>query len=145
MHDRTVIAGRGARRRWHGPAPVAAALFAATLAGACGHSDAAPHAAAAPSRAGTVWELDRAGDRSVAAASLLAFVNGLDVMVVDGNDLYTGTTHRTAATANDVRTVQLPNGLSAALVPNGDALELRFSSGDSVPLRKRTVSGSGGR
>lgn len=142
MHSRTIDARWWARR----PARFVLLLSVWAVAACGGGADAEPEAAAAPPRAGTVWELDRAADRTTAPAALAAFVNGLDVMVVDGNDLYTGTTHRTAASqGNDIRLVKLANGLSAELIPSGGALELRFSNGDSVPLRKRTIPESRGR
>ena len=115
-------------------------VVAAMLVGCGGGGSSSTSAARAPSHAGQVWELDHANDRATGPAALLAFVNGLDVMVVDGNDIYTGTTLRHAQPgASGLRAVPLPNGLGAQLVASGDALELHFSSGEHVPLRKRTV------
>ena len=48
--------------------------------------------ARAPSRGGEVWETDKASDPRAAPATLVAFVNGLHTIVLDGHDVYAGTT-----------------------------------------------------
>src|SRR5689334_5263419 len=116
--------------------PALAAL--APAAAGCGGAGDGGAAAAVPARAGEVWEADRAEDRANAAATLLAFVNGVHVVVVDGDDAYAGMTRLRAARAPDGhRTLALANGLSAQLVPVGDVMELRFSSGEALPLRRQ--------
>jgi len=113
-------------------------FLAATALAACGHKDDATQATAAPSRAGQVWEADHAEDRANAPATLVAFVNGLHVVVLDGDDAYAGMTRLHATSGADgKRTIPLANGLGAELVPVGDVMELRFSSGESLPLRKQ--------
>jgi hypothetical protein len=110
---------------------------------ACGdHRGGDAAVARTPSHSGDVWETDQAGERRAAPATVLAFVNGLHTVVVDGNDVYAGTT-RLSSTADSAggRELSLANGLSAHLVPSGDGMELRFSSGESVPLRKQTRRG----
>ena len=118
-----------------------ASFVAALLLAACsGGSSNGATTARAPSHSGQVWELDHADDRSTGPGALKAFVSGLDLMVVDGNDLYTGTTRRHAQNgANGARDVSLDNGLTAQLVPAGNGLALHFSSGEQVPLRQRTI------
>jgi hypothetical protein len=106
---------------------------------ACGkHGDSGASVAAAPSHAGDVWEADKASDRKTAPATVIAFVNGLHTVVVDGNDVYSGTT-RLSTTEDSAggRTVKLANGLAASFDPAGDGMELRFSSGEKVPMRKQ--------
>ena len=106
----------------------------------CGkHGDAGASVAKAPSHSGDVWEADKASDRKAAAATVLAFVNGLHTVVLDGSDVYAGTTRfSTSADTAGGRIVALSNGLSASIDPAGDAMELRFSSGERVPLRKQS-------
>jgi hypothetical protein len=117
-------------------------LIAVGLA-ACGeHRGADSVVARAPSHSGDVWEIDKEGDRGQAPATVLAFVNGLHTVVLDGNDVYAGTTRlSTTSDSTGGREVSLANGLSAHLVPAGDGMELRFSSGERVPLRKQTRKG----
>jgi hypothetical protein len=110
---------------------------------ACGkHGDAAGSVAKAPSHSGDVWEVDKVSDRKEAPATVLAFVNGLHTVVLDGSDVYAGSTrYGTSADTGGGRIVALSNGLSARIVDAGDAMELRFSSGERVPLRKQTRRG----
>jgi len=115
-----------------------AALLLTMAAVACGRGGAAASVETPPSRAGQVWEADRAEDRANAPATMLAFVNGLHVMVLDGDDAYAGMTRLHAApTADGKRAIPLANGLGAELVPVGEVMELRFSSGESLPLRRQ--------
>jgi hypothetical protein len=117
----------------------ASVAAAALLLAACGGGESAS-VARAPARSGDVWELDRAEDRATAQAALLAYVNGLHVMVLDGNTAYAGMTRLEAAKGTDGnQTLTLANGLKAELVRAGEAVELRFSSGELVPLRKRVL------
>ena len=109
----------------------------------CGkHGDAGAAVAKAPSHSGDVWETDMASDRKEAPATVLAFVNGLHTVVLDGSDVYAGTTRfNTSADTAGGRVVALANGLTARIDPSGDAMELRFSSGERVPLRKQARKG----
>jgi hypothetical protein len=118
-------------------------VLALGLAGCGKHGDAGSEVARAPSHSGDVWETDKASDRKAAAATVLAFVNGLHTVVVDGGDIYAGTTRlgTTADSADKGRLVTLSNGLTAQLIPQGDAMELHFSSGESVPMRRQTRAG----
>ncbi len=121
--------------------PAALALCATMLAAAaCDGDDGAPRAVAVPERAGDVWEADHAADRGTAPAALLAFVNGLHVLVVDGDDAYAGMTRLVAEPAGDGRrTLALANGLSAELAPVGEVMELRFSSGETLAMRRQAA------
>ena len=118
-------------------------ILALGVAGCGKHGDAGSEVARAPSRSGDVWETDKVGDRKAAAATVLAFVNGLHTVVIDGGDVYAGTTRlgTTADSAGAGRVVTLSNGLTARLIPAGNAMELHFSSGESVPMRKQTRAG----
>jgi hypothetical protein len=109
----------------------------------CGkHSGGDATVAKAPRSAGDVWETDKAADRQSAPATVLAFVNGLHTMVVDGSDVYAGTTRLSTATdSSGTRIIVLGNGLTAQLAPAGEEMELRFSSGERVPLRKQVRKG----
>lgn len=114
-------------------------VLAAGLAGCGDHRAGDAAVARAPSHGGQVWETDKASDRRAAPATLVAFVNGLHTIVLDGHDVYAGTTRlRASDDSAGALAVPLANGLSARLVSSGDAMELRFSSGESVPLRKQT-------
>ncbi|HEV7702809.1 MAG TPA: hypothetical protein VGO46_00900 [Gemmatimonadaceae bacterium] len=109
---------------------------------ACGKGGDGAAVAKAPSHSGDVWETDKVGDRKEAPATVLAFVNGLHTVVLDGGDVYAGTTrYNTSEDSAGGRVVALSNGLSASIVEAGDAKELRFSSGERVPLRKQTRRG----
>jgi hypothetical protein len=74
----------------------------------------------------------------MAPAALLAYVNGLHVVVVDGGDIYTGMTRRKATSMPDGGwELELGDGLTAELKPMGDAMQLAFSSGEKIGLHKR--------
>jgi hypothetical protein len=67
----------------------------------------------------------------------VAFVNGVHVMVVDGDQIYAGMTELTTkAGAGGGRTIAFPSGLSADLVPSPQGAELRFSSGERVAVHE---------
>ncbi|MGJ5814432.1 hypothetical protein [Paludibaculum fermentans] len=93
----------------------------------------------APARSGDVWEVDRAAGRPDMPGAVLAYVNGLHLIVVDGNEVYAGMTPMKAETRSDGgRAIQLANGLEAVLTQDGpDRMQLRFSSGESIGLRKK--------
>ena len=70
--------------------------------------------------------------------SIVAFVNGVHVMVVDGNEIYAGmTTLATKSGADGGRTITFPSGLTADMVSSGKGAELRFSSGERVMVHER--------
>ena len=117
-------------------------MMAVGLAGCGEHRADEASVARAPSRGGEVWETDKASDRRAAPGTLVAFVNGLHTLVLDGHDVYAGTTRLHASDDSaGALAVPLSNGLSARLLSAGDAMELRFSSGETVALRKQTRSG----
>lgn len=116
----------------------AALLAAASLPGCRGSGDASQSVASVPSRSGDVWEADSTASRAAAPATLLAFVNGVHVVLLDGADAYAGTQAlESSAGEGTTRTLHVADGLTAQLVPVGDALDMRFSSGEHVLLRKR--------
>jgi hypothetical protein len=113
------------------------ALFALLALNGCDKAGDGRAAATAPTRAGEVWTIDRAADRAAAPAALLAYVSGLHVMVLDGDDAYAGMTRlRAQSGANGARVFKLAGGGEATLTAAGDALDLRFASGESIPLRR---------
>ena len=117
---------------------IATVVQTIVIAGCKGSGDAANAVASVPSRSGDVWVVDSAANRGTAPAALLAFVNGLHVIVIDGDDAYAGTTQlKLAAGEHGARTLQLADGRSAELVPAGDAIDLRFSTGEHALLRKQ--------
>jgi hypothetical protein len=103
------------------------------MAAACGK--------AGPSRSGEVWEIDPTGGRTTAPAAVLAYVNGLHLVIVDGDRAFSGVTElKTESAPGGGRTIALANGLKATLVPAGtDRMDLRFSSGESIPMQKKVV------
>jgi len=113
-------------------------IFAAGTGG-CGKSASGPETAKAPAHAGDVWEIDRAVGREAMPAAVLAYANGLHVMVLDGKDVFAGMTRFEAESRPDgARAIKLTGGLEALLVPAGaEKIDLRFSSGESIPLLKK--------
>jgi len=117
---------------------VACLLATATIAGCDRLGASGPEVSSAPSRAGEVWEIDRVADRATAPAAVAAYVNGLHVMVLDGDDAYAGMTRlRATVGSNGARVLKLPGGGEVQLASNGDAIELRLPSGEMIPLRKQ--------
>jgi hypothetical protein len=109
---------------------------------ACGRPDSSPSgvvaAVAAPASSGQVWEVDVAGGRAASPAAVLAFVQGLHVMVIDGNRVYAGLTPlKVAPGADGILTITLRGNLTAQIVPAGTGLQLRFSSGEAIALREQ--------
>jgi hypothetical protein len=91
-----------------------------------------------PSRSGEVWAVQNPDDRAATAGSIVAFVNGIHVMVVDGDQIYAGMTELTTKDgAGGGRTIAFPSGLSADMVPAADGAELRFSSGERVAVHEQ--------
>lgn len=128
-------------RNW--PAPASRRwCVAALLAAACGGGgEGAPAVARAPASSGDVWAVHAEGSRtSPPAAALAAFVNGLHVMVVDGNTAYAGMTRLEArAQEGGPPAFTLANGLRAELSRAGDSAQLRFSTGEVLSLRRQTT------
>lgn len=117
-----------------------AGLAAALLAG-CGRGGGEAAVAAAPARAGDVWELDRAADRDAAPVALAAYVHGLHVLLLDGDDAYAGMTRLRAQRGDGgVRVLALGGGARAELVAGGDAYALRFADGSTIPLRRQDAA-----
>ena len=118
---------------------IVSVLATAAIVGCGGSGGEAGGAARAPAKAGDVWEIDRADDRAGAPAALLAYVSGLHLMVLDGNDAFAGMTRlRAQSKPGGGRTLQLSPALEAELAPTPEGMELRFSSGEIVPMRKKT-------
>ena len=69
----------------------AIAASAVVLAG-CGGGGEPGSVAPPPARAGQVWEVQASEDRADVPGSIVAFVNGVHVMVVDGDRVYAGMT-----------------------------------------------------
>jgi hypothetical protein len=115
-------------------------LVVSTASAGCGGAETgAPGAVAAPPpRSGDIWEIQAPADRTAVPGSIVAFVNGIHVMVVDGNQIYAGmTTLATKSGADGGRTITFPSGLTADMVSSGKGAELRFSSGERVMVHER--------
>jgi hypothetical protein len=94
--------------------------------------------AVAPTRSGEVWQVDPAADRAATAGAVLAYVNGLHVIVLDGDDVYAGMSSMKAPPQPDGRVVTIGPGLEARLVAAGpERTELRFSTGESVAMVRK--------
>lgn len=121
-----------------------AIAFAALVATGCsggagaGAGSETSLATAPPARAGQVWELQPSEDRAYIPGSIVAFVNGVHVMVVDDDRVYAGMTPlATRDGTNGARTLTFSSGLTAEMVPSAQGAEMRFSSGERVPVRAR--------
>lgn len=92
-----------------------------------------------PPRAGEVWEIDPDAGRPSQPGAVLAYVSGLHVIVLDGNEAYAGMTPlKTEPGPNGGRSIKLSKGLEAVLAPVAEGrLDLRFSTGESIGMRKR--------
>jgi len=122
------------RSRWCSRAIAASAMV---LAG-CGGGGEPGSATAPPARAGQVWEVQASEDRTYVPGSIVAFVNGVHVMVVDDDRVYAGMTPlETKSGSGGAKTITFASGLTADLVPSADGGEMRFSSGERVPVRAR--------
>lgn len=98
-----------------------------------------------PKTSGDVWLVGPASDRATAPAALLAFVYGLHVAVIDGNDAYTGMTRRTVGKATGgAQTIPVSGGQSVSLLPEGDRYTLRFPGGETIGFHKREQATSSG-
>lgn len=95
-------------------------------------------ATAVPTRAGDVWEIDSVAARRTGGADLLAFVSGTHVLIIDGDATYAGTQLTRGGRGPDGgQPLALGGGIQAILAPAGAAMQLRFASGETLPLRKR--------
>lgn len=113
-------------------------LLALAAATACGSSGSSPGATRAPSKSGDVWIIANPDERASAPGAILAFVHGLHSFVLDGNDAYLGMTRVQARRGeNGARVIAVPGAGEVQLVAVGDSLELRFPSGETVPLIRR--------
>lgn len=118
------------------------AVMASTLALAvgCGSTDGGEpgSATAPPARSGQVWEVQGSEDRAHIPGSIVAFVNGVHVMVVDGDRVFAGMTQLAATDGSGgARTITFSSGLTAEMVPSAQGAEMRFSTGERVPVRVR--------
>jgi len=120
------------------------AMLLLGAAAACGGGESASdQPASAPARSGDVWELEGTTDRAAAKGALLAFVSGTHVLLVDGNDTYAGMRMTRGGKAPDGgQPLALAGGIEATLAPSGEAMQLRFASGETLALRKRAADGS---
>jgi hypothetical protein len=115
----------------------AIAASAVLLAG-CGGGGEPGSATAPPARAGQVWEVQASEERAYIPGSIVAFVNGVHVMVVDDDRVYAGMTALETKSGSDgAKTITFASGLTADLVPSAQGGEMRFSSGERVPVRTR--------
>jgi hypothetical protein len=70
--------------------------------------------------------------------AIVAFVNGVHVMVVDDDRVFAGMTPlESKSGSGGARTITFASGLSAEMVPSAQGAEMRFSSGERVPVRER--------
>lgn len=91
-----------------------------------------------PERSGDVWEIERPDDRTTAPGAMLAYLHGLHVVVLDGDNAYAGMTRlRGERDADGTVAFILADGLTASLTPVGEGMELGFSTGETVTLMKR--------
>jgi hypothetical protein len=134
MHSMTLPAGP----RQYGALVLLLSAACLTACGSSSDSGGSTKTVRAPSSAGDVWEVANPDERPAASGTLLAYVNGLHVFVLDGNDAYAGMSHLSAQRGPDgARILTLPNGVAVQLVSAGEGLELRFPGGETVPLRKQ--------
>jgi len=92
----------------------------------------------APATAGDVWEIDHADDHAGAPGALLAYVNGVHLMVLDGDAAFAGMTPLSVLSkSGGGRFLHLSPSLEAELAPTPDGMELRFSTGETVPMRRK--------
>ncbi len=88
--------------------------------------------------------MDSAANRAGAPGALTAFVNGVHVILIDGDDAYAGSQSlRMTKRENGVRALQLANGSTAELTPAGEGLDLAFATGGHVRLHKQAAKAGG--
>jgi hypothetical protein len=119
----------------------ATAIAAFTLAGCGGGGEPGSTTAATappPARAGQVWEVQASDDRDYIPGAIVAFVNGVHVMVIDGDTVFAGMTPiATKSGSGGAKTITFASGLTAEMVLSAQGTEMRFSSGERVPVRAR--------
>ncbi len=131
------------KRSFAGRAESAASIFLILLvmiaASITGCIESGGSGSQVPPRAGDVWEIDPDAGRPSQPGAVLAYVNGLHVIVLDGGDAYAGmTAMKTGPGPNGGLSIKLSNGLEAVLTPSGEGrADLRFSTGESIGMRKR--------
>lgn len=110
-----------------------------SMAGCGGSGSSSSTAARVPGSSGDVWELEPTAGRNAMPGAVLAFVNGLGGIVIDGDTAYAGMTRmKVERQSNGVRAIHLANNLTAELVPGaGGRLDLHFSSGETVPMHRK--------
>jgi len=103
---------------------------------ACGGGDGAPGGAPAstPARGGDLLAIPAEASRESDEAAVLAFVHGLHVMVVDGGNAFVGQSRLAGSRGEAGQVFDLGGGLSATLARAGEAWQLTFSNGTSVPM-----------
>jgi hypothetical protein len=109
----------------------------------CGRTEnATTGAVASPPSRGKVWEILNSEERATVAGAIVAFVNGMHVMVVDGERVFAGMTELKATSGpGGATTITLPSGLTAIMLPTGNGIELQFSTGERAMLRERPEPG----
>jgi hypothetical protein len=91
-----------------------------------------------PPRRGEVWAVEGPDDDASVPGTIVAFVNGLHVVVVDGDRVYAGMNELQAKPGTgSAKVVTFPSGLTADLTPSAQGMELRFSSGERVLAREK--------
>jgi hypothetical protein len=125
MQLRSLIAGTS----------MAITALIASIVACSGSSESGHGASPPPSRSGQVWEIDSASNRSTAAGSMVAFANGLHVLVVDGDDIYAGMQKLKSSPGPDgSRLVMLADGDTAVFRPSANGINILFSNGDTVHM-----------
>ena len=86
---------------------------------------------------GVVWAVSNPDNRSTAPAALEAMVFGAHVLLVDGDDVYTGLTRRRLEQRSDgTWSLALPGGAQTTIDRSDSALVLHLPSGATVSLSK---------
>lgn len=130
----------GARRSCGGTLLILLVMITVGISGCNWFGSSSSEIARVPARSGQLWEVDRSAARSAMPGAMLAYANGLHVIVLDGKEVYAGMTALKAeSTSAGGLAIKLASGLEAQLVPVGEGIELRFSTGESVAMRKKEV------
>jgi len=87
-----------------------------------------------PARGGDLLAIPAEASRESDEAAVLAFVHGLHVMVVDGGNAFVGQSRLAGSRGEAGQVFDLGGGLSATLARAGEAWQLTFSNGTSVPM-----------
>jgi hypothetical protein len=109
----------------------------AVLAGCGSGENPGKTAVAAPASSGTLLLMDP-GTRATAPAAVVGFVHGVHAFVLDGDRVFAGMTPISTSRGQDgARTLTFSDGVSAQLVPASAGYELRFSGGETIPVREQ--------